>query len=322
MKLITEVTMPDYPFRIDQQSPILMMGSCFTENIGSMLEKYLFPVCINPFGVTYNPLSVKTGLDALLSKEEYGETDLDVINDRWLSFNHSTKFSSSHKEVALRNMNESFIRAKTILRNAQILIITWGTAWIYTHNTTGKVVCNCHKIPASQFTRSRLSAKEILEAYHSFLPSLFDFNKNLKILFTVSPVRHWKDGAHGNQLSKATLLLAQEELEKQFPDKVSYFPSYEIVMDELRDYRFYAQDMLHTSNQATQYLWERFNFSLLSLDTQTIIQELNPILKMTGHRPFSDGEEPHRNMDGRLQKKLNVLKDKYPYLTWKNLPEK
>lgn len=319
MKLITEVTFPEYPFRLDHQSPILMMGSCFTENIGRLLEKYLFPVCINPFGVTYNPLSVKRGLEAFLQKEEYTADDVDHFNNLWFSFDHYTGFSSPDQEETLRKINLSFHRAKEMLQKAHFMILTWGTAWVYSFNATGMVVCNCHKIPASQFTRSRLTASEIIGAYESFLPSLFEFNQNLKIILTVSPVRHWKDGAHGNQVSKATLLLAQEELEKLYPDRLFYFPSYEIVMDELRDYRFYTQDMLHLTDQTTQYIWEKFDQSLLSKDARNILQELNPLLKMMEHRPFIQGGEAYGKMARQRNAKLEKLKEKYPFLAWSNL---
>lgn len=319
MKLITEVTFPEYQFRLNHQSPILMMGSCFTENIGRLLEKYLFPVSINPFGVTYNPLSVKRGIEAFLQKEVYTADDLDHFNNLWFSFDHYTGFSSPDQEEALRKINLSFNRAKEMFHKAHFLILTWGTAWVYYYNATGMVVCNCHKIPASQFKRSRLTASEITGAYESFLPSLFEFNQNLKIILTVSPVRHWKDGAHGNQVSKATLLLAQEELEKLYPDRLFYFPSYEIVMDELRDYRFYTQDMLHLTDQTTQYIWEKFDQALLSKDARNIIQELNPLLKMMEHRPLIQEGEVYGKMARQRDEKLKKLKEKYPYLAWSNL---
>lgn len=319
MKLLTEVAIPNYPFQMDHQSPIVMMGSCFTENLGSMLEKYLFPVCINPFGTTYNPLSVKTGLEALLHREGYKVEDLDQTNDLWFSFDHYTGFSSPDRDDTLKKINLSLNKAKEMLHTAHFLVITWGTAWVYTYNDTGKVVCNCHKIPASRFTRSRLTTKEIIGAYESLLPSLFEFNPNLKVLLTVSPVRHWKEGAHGNQLSKATLLLAQEALEKLYPDQLFYFPSYEIVMDELRDYRFYTSDMVHTSDQASQYIWERFNQALLSNEARNIIQELEPLLKLMDHRPLKDEGEAFLKMVRQRDEKLRFMKNKYPLLAWNNM---
>ena len=319
MKLLTEVNIPEYPFRLGHQSPILMTGSCFTENIGGQLERYLFPVCINPFGVTYNPLSVKKGLEALLHKDMYLESDLDHYNDYWFSFDHYTGFSSPDRDECLRSINEAFMNAKQVLRDAKALVITWGTAWVFTYNDTGRVVCNCHKIPASQFTRTRLTTKEIIKTYETFLPSLFEYNPDLKVLLTVSPVRHWKDGAHGNQFSKASLLLATEALERLFPDQVFYFPSYEIVMDELRDYRFYGEDMLHLSGQATKYIWEKFNHSLISDESQQIIKKLEPVLKMMAHRPRDTKGEAHLKLIRQWEEKLGKLKKEYPFLSWEKL---
>lgn len=319
MKLITEVALPEYPFKLDHQMPVLLMGSCFTENIGRQLERYLFPVCINPFGVTYNPLSVERSLEALMHKEAYSVKELDKYNDLWFSFDHYTGFSSPDREEALGNINGSFIAAKAHLKKAGILILTWGTSWVYRYNKTGQVVCNCHKIPAKEFTRTQLSTREIVAAYESLLPQLFEFNSNLKIIHTVSPVRHWKDGAHGNQLSKASLLLAGDALQKQFPGQFFYFPSYEIVMDELRDYRFYAEDMIHTSKQTTAYIWEKFQQVLLSKSSLNIVRDLEPVLKMQEHRPRNNTGISRQRLDGQLQEKVKQLKTKYPDLDLKKI---
>jgi hypothetical protein len=317
MKLMTEVDLPDYPFRLDHDKPVLLMGSCFTENIGRQLDRYRFPVCVNPFGVTYNPLSVKKNLEALMHKEAYRVEDLRQHDGLWFSFDHYTGFSSPDQEVALKNTNRSLKTAKEILKKAGILILTWGTSWVYRYNKTGQVVCNCHKIPAREFTRSRLTPKEIIAAYEELFPQLFEFNNGLKIINTVSPVRHWKDGAHGNQLSKASLLLAGETLQQKFPDRFFYFPSYEIVMDELRDYRFYGEDMLHTNELATWYIWEKFKDVLVSDDSLQIIKDLDPILKLAGHRPLNLSDEARKIREHQLHEKAELLKRQYPELNLK-----
>ena len=321
MKLITGVTLPEYPFKLDHHTPVLMMGSCFTDNIGRKLERYLFPVCINPFGVTYNPLSVKKGLDALIHKEAYSAEELNLHNDLWFSFDHYTGFSSPDRDVALDKMNRSLTLAKELLKKAGTLILTWGTSWVYRYNETGQVVCNCHKIQAKSFSRRQLTTREIIAAYEELLPELFEFNSRLKIIHTISPVRHWKDGAHGNQLSKASLLLAGDALQKQFPDQFFYFPSYEIVMDELRDYRFYTEDMIHTNNQATAYIWEKFQQVLVSGPSGEIISDLEPLLKMLEHRPVNSSSESQRKMENQLQERVKYIKKKYPKLDLKNLPQ-
>jgi len=314
MKLITEVALPEYPFRLDHQKPVLMMGSCFTENIGKILEGNLFPVCINPFGTTYNPLSVRKNLEALMHKEAYGVQDLRQHDGLWFSFDHYTGFSSPDREEALENINSSFRNAKGFLKKAGVLILTWGTSWVYRYKETGQVVCNCHKIPAREFSRTRLSPKEIITAYEELLPQLFEFNNDVKIIHTVSPVRHWKDGAHGNQLSKAALLLAGDFLQEEFPDRFFYFPSYEIVMDELRDYRFYAEDMLHTNELATSYIWEKFKEVLLSEKSRQVIKDLESLFKLAGHRPMNQGEEAQNLREQQLRERAGQLKKKYPEL--------
>ena len=319
MKLITEVALPEYPFRLDHQMPIVLMGSCFTENMGRLLERYRFPVCINPFGVTYNPLSVKRSLQALMHKTAYEEQDLNLHNELWFSFDHSTGFSSTNKEEALKGINLSFESAKSQLNKAGVLILTWGTSWVYSYNKTGQVVCNCHKIPAKEFTRTRLTPGEIVKAYESLIPELLEFNPGLRILYTISPVRHWKDGAHGNQLSKASLLLAGDELQKQFSGNFFYFPSYEIVMDELRDYRYYAEDMLHTNDQTSKYIWGKFQQVLISDGSAEIIRDLDPLLKMLEHRPMNKGTYSHGKLEDQLQEKLNYLKRKYSELNLDNI---
>lgn len=320
MKLITEVALPEYPFRLDHETPILMLGSCFTENIGRQLERFLFPACVNPFGVIYNPLSVKKGLEALIQKDAYGEDDLDLHNELWFSFDHYSGFSSPDRDETLEKINSSFRSAKELLKDTDVLILTWGTSWVYHYNKTGQVVCNCHKIPAKEFTRTQLSTEEIIAAYQELLPHLFGFNSKLKIIHTVSPVRHWKDGAHGNQLSKAALLLAGEALHKQYPEQFFYFPSYEIVMDELRDYRFYTADMLHTSEQTTEYIWKKFLKVLVSESSMEFIRDLEPILKMMEHRPMGSNVHAHEQLARKLNKEVEILKTKYPEINLQNIP--
>jgi len=171
MKLITEVALPEFPFKLDHQSPVVMMGSCFTENMGRQLERYLFPVSVNPFGVTYNPLSVKKGLEALINKEQYSYDDLDQHNDLWFSFDHYTGFSSPERDVTLDKINRSFMAAKELLKKAGTLILTWGTSWVFRYNKTGQVVCNCHKIPAQEFTRTQLAPGRLLKRMKIFFPN-------------------------------------------------------------------------------------------------------------------------------------------------------
>jgi hypothetical protein len=293
---------------------MVIMGSCFAENMGSRLVRYRFPVTLNPFGTIFNPASVAAGLENLMKKEAYRETDLREYQGTWLSFDHYTGFSSPDQVQCLERINSAFLPAKKALKQAGYLIITWGTSWVYTENEKGKMVSNCHKIPASDFTRSKMNVSEIVLMYKALIEDLIPYNPNLKILLTVSPVRHWKDGAHGNQLSKAALLLATEVLRELFPERVFYFPSYELVLDELRDYRFYAADMIHTNEITTAYIWEKFSSSLVADESQKIIRDLDPWLKLEEHRPSALNGPAFE----RLQKKRTDLKEqiqkKYPFL--------
>lgn len=321
MKLITEVQIPEYPFRLDHHNSTLMMGSCFTEEVGKFLERYLFPVCINPFGVTYNPLSVLGGLKSLVEKEIYRADDLDQHNGLWFSFDHYSRFSHPDREKALEGINQQFQQAKNFMEKASFLILTWGTSWVYRYRSTQQVVNNCHKIPASEFTRTRLTPRQIIESYEPFLASTIDRSPGIKILLTVSPVRHWKDGAHGNQLSKAALLLAADALQKAYPEHCFYFPSYEIVMDELRDYRFYGPDLVHTNELATSYIWEKFIGVLIHEQSLEIIRELEPLLKLRSHRPLQSKGSAYEQMVQRITDMMQGLQNKYPYLAWGNWKE-
>ena len=198
------------------------------------------------------------------------------------------------------------------------MIITLGTAWVYRLGSTGKIVSNCHKLPEKMFDRQMLSVDEITTEWKSLLLSLWEQNPELKILFTVSPIRHWKDGAHGNQLSKATLLLAVEQLQKDFPEQTAYFPAYEIMMDELRDYRFYADDMLHPSLQAVEYIWERFTETMFSRETQAILKEWKDIQKAINHKPFQPKSEAYKHFISQTLLKMERLNEKFPYFDMTN----
>ncbi len=304
---------------ISHESQVLMLGSCFTDNVGEFMEHYLFNVRVNPFGVIYNPLSVKRALEALLHKDQYSEDDLDQYNELWFSFDHYTKYSDPDKDRALEKINHDFLAAKNDLRSTGFLVITFGTAYTYRYKATGNIVCNCHKKPAAEFDRFLLSPKSIIQEYSKLIPELLVVNPGLQIIFTVSPVRHLKDGLEENQRSKAALLLAIHELAEQFPDTAHYFPAYEIMMDDLRDYRFYDEDLVHPNKQAIKYIWERFLETAVSSESHAIIKEIEPLLKDKGHRPMHKDTTAYRKFTDQLAKKEQVLKKKYPFLYWDSL---
>jgi len=288
MSFFTEINIPEFPLKMDYSKSMMLMGSCFTENIGQKLLDLKFKVDMNPFGILYNPMSIANSLKILLEKRIFTEKDLFNDHGLWNSYFHHSRFSDIDRDAALQKISERIAISNEFLETADFLIITFGTAWVYELKETGKIVSNCHKVPASEFKRFRLGVFEITETYRELLEQIWKINPGLKVIFTVSPIRHWKDGAVENQLSKATLLLAIDQLIRGFGNQVcAYFPSYEIVMDELRDYRFYAEDMLHLSPVATDYIFERFSKVIISSESKEISKKIEKLKKSMDHRPVN-----------------------------------
>ena len=225
--------------KICHSDKLLVMGSCFAEHIGGRLKQMKFRTVVNPYGVLYNPCSIAAGLVRLLEQHPFAEDELCEFPDEgWNTWLHHSRYSHPVKQMALSAINESIVQGSHQLAEADVLILTLGTAWVYRLSDTNEVGGNCHKVPERRFVRQRLSVQEVVDALAPTLSRIFEMNPRLRVLFTVSPVRHLKDGLHGNQLSKATLLLAVDELCAMFSERCDYFPAYEILMDELRDYRF------------------------------------------------------------------------------------
>lgn len=313
MEFRTKVEIQSSPFKINYQSGCIFIGSCFADNIGSRLKTMKFPVVYNPFGVLYNPVSVKDNLLILIEKRVFSENDLHLYNENWISFSHYSAFSNSDKNLCLDKINNSILTASESLSSAKYLFITFGTAWIYEFLKTGKIVANCHKIPSVEFRRFMLNTEQVASEYQSFFKKLKSFNPGIKVIFTLSPIRHWKDGAVKNQLSKSTLLVAIHRLIEEF-EFVSYFPAYEIFMDELRDYRYYAKDMVHPSEVAIDYIWSRFIATYMSDEALSIMKETEIIIQAKNHRPLN----PHSLESEKFRKKmLNLIENKqlqYPFL--------
>jgi hypothetical protein len=295
MSFFTEITIPEFPWKMDYSKSMMLMGSCFTENIGQKLLDLKFKVDMNPFGILYNPMSIANSLKILLEKRVFTEQDLFNDHGLWNSFYHHSRFSDVDLDAALQKINKRITSSIEFLKTADFLVITFGTAWVYELKETGTIVSNCHKIPASEFKRFRLEVNEVTETYHELLEQIWKVNPALKVIFTVSPIRHWKDGAIENQLSKATLLLAIDQLIHGVSNQdCVYFPSYEIVMDELRDYRFYAEDMLHLSPVATDYIFERFSKTMISKECKEISKKIQKLKKSMDHRPVNPKSNEYR----------------------------
>lgn len=301
-------------FDISHHNKILMIGSCFANNIGHKLLESKFNITLNPFGTLYNPISIKKGLEILLNQKLLTEKDIFFDKGVYSSFYFHSSFSSIDKTEYLKKVNESIENASIKLRDANLLIITFGTAYVYEEITTREVVGNCHKLPASNFNRYRLGITNIVDSWTDLINELNRINPKLKIIFTVSPIRHLRDGAHDNQLSKSTLLLAIEEINKRFA-QTSYFPSYEIMMDDLRDYRFYESDMCHPSPLAVDYIWEIFDKTYFDDQTRKIILRWNKVRQNLMHRPLNPHGEEYMLFLKQSLLKLNSFQSEYPFIS-------
>lgn len=307
MKFRTEVEVKESGYKLDYNSRIWMLGSCFAENIGCKLQYYRFGTDVNPSGILYNPLSIARTLEFLLEKRIFTEGDLLQNAGKWVSLYHHGSFSAPTKEECLGKINSRLMRAQAQLPDVGLLILTFGTSWVYRHRATGLTVANCHRFPAADFERYRLTPELIAEEYRELTGKLRKVNPGLRILFTVSPIRHWKDGAHENQISKAVLLLAIEELIRELPETY-YFPAYEIVMDELRDYRFYEEDMLHISSQAVDYIWEKFESAWIASSARPLMQRIDKLNKSLAHRPFAPESETYKRFRLQLEEEMEALR--------------
>lgn len=289
IKLQTPVNDEKCQSGISYSDKIMMLGSCFTDNIGRQLENFGFDVCINPFGTLYNPVSILQSVRRLISEEPFTEEDcIDMGAGSGLicSFSHHTSFARKDRETFLEDACRSLEEARRYFRECNKLIITLGTSWCFRHIERDLIVSNCLKRPAQEFTRKRLSLTETAEALREIVSICRDGRGGASkdIIFTVSPIRHFKDGAHGNQISKATLLLGIEEV---LSEGCVYFPAYEIVMDELRDYRFYAEDMCHPSQQTIDYIRERFLDWALAKEERLQLEENIRNYRRSCHRPLN-----------------------------------
>ena len=271
MKLQTPVADEKCRVGISYDDKIMMLGSCFSDNIGKRLSELGFDVCVNPFGTLYNPASIASAVSRLVNGEHFTEKDCVEIGagcERVCSFSHHTSFSGTDAKEFLTKANDALDTASLFFRECNKVIITLGTSWCFRHIGTGSIVSNCLKHPAAEFQRERLEVQEIADLLKEIMNT--GCGKSKEYIFTVSPIRHFKDGAHGNQLSKAGLLLG---IDSVIGDRAEYFPAYEIVMDELRDYRFYAEDMCHPTSQTTEYILERFLGWALPADEKQVLEE-------------------------------------------------
>jgi hypothetical protein len=311
MELRTTFDISPSVLKITHEDPVLFTGSCFSASIGRKFELGHLPVMINPSGTVYNPVSVFNTIGRLMSGEHYEIKDLHEYNGMWVSFDHYMDFSSSNPVKTLESVNSRLDEARKFLEGARFLFITFGTARVYRWNETGRIVSNCHKIPSAYFTNELLAVNDIVSLWDSCLDALKAGYPELKVVFTISPVRHWKDGAHGNQVSKSVLFLGVEELLRH-PSKPMYLPAYELLMDDLRDYRYYNDDMLHPSSSAIEYIWEAFSNCYFDEKTRELWNEIYGISKAVTHRIQSGSVTEKKKFADTMISRIDSITKKKP----------
>ncbi len=307
----SEVNTDSFYKKIDYDSKVVFTGSCFSENIGQKLETVKIPVIINPFGILYNPESVRQSLQYIIDNKMFKSDNLFFHNEKWISFSHHGKYSGQNKNEVLDKINTSIKNAHLFLKKTDILYITFGTFRAYKLLNTNNVVANCHKLPAKNFSNELLDFEQTYNAYCNLLEQLHVFNPELDIVFTVSPVRHWKDGAVNNQLSKSYLSVLTHKLVDKY-DFAHYFPSYEIMMDDLRDYRFYADDLFHPSKLAVDYIWSKFEETFLGQKAIETAKKIQKLVKNLNHKVFYPKSDEYKKFVISNIKQINQLQNQLP----------
>jgi hypothetical protein len=298
---------------ITHQDSLLLIGSCFTENMGQYLRKHKFPVLENPFGIVFNPASVVTVLDAIRTKRVYTHGDLFFAHDCWHSWDHHSRFSHPDAEKALESMNAAIEEAHAFLSQRTVLVVTLGSAFVYRLAENNYRVANCHKMPAQTFTKELLAVDEIVSTLRNSINQLRACYPDLRVLLTVSPVRHLREGFVQNNRSKARLLESVHQLSETM-ERVEYFPAYELVIDDLREYRFFSEDMVHPNYTATRYVWERFSQAAFDSDTRQLMEEINQVNAGVAHKSFHPHTPAHQAFLRNLLEKMDRLIMHYPYL--------
>jgi len=319
MKFHYEFDIRKLPEPITHRDKLFLIGSCFTENIGEKLKRSGFTVHENPNGILFNPVSVAEAITGYIENIKVTPEDLFYLNEGWHSWKHHSRFSAVSANESVEKINSATENAHSFLKGTDYIMITLGSAWVYTltekavNARVGNVAANNHKGPADWFSRRLLALEEILKVLDNVIHRIFLFNSNTKIIFTISPVRHLREGVVENNRSKALLIQAVHHLVDKF-DRLFYFPAYELVIDDLRDYRFYAEDLVHPNYFATQYVWEKFVDSCMNEKTKGLIKEIQSIQLACQHKPFNAASEQHQKFLKSYYEKTSALMEQYPYL--------
>ena len=315
MQFQVPINIPTLQPSIGYKDAILLVGSCFTEHIGNHLMNAKFNALQNPNGILFDPMSVCYSLNSYIEKKQYTEDDLFYLNECWHSWHHHSRFSNIDKESCLNNINAAQKEAHAFLKESNWLIITLGSSFSYQLVEKGTFVANCHKAPAQTFSKHLCTIEETITAFDNVLYKLFYFNPDVRVLFTISPVRHIRDGVTENNRSKARLIEAVHHLVNKF-DKLHYFPAYELVIDVLRDYRFYDIDMAHPNYAATQFVLEKFSETCMNKETQELMETIKKISIARNHKPFNPQSQQHKKFLENFLHQTQELQKQYPYLNF------
>lgn len=338
MDFMVNIDLKKLPRLINYRDKILLTGSCFTEHIGNALQAAKFPVCQNPNGILFDPASVCKSLASWIENKQFSESDLFQLNEVWNSWQHHSRFSNINAGEAIRNINVSQQKAHAFLKEATWIIITLGSSFSYllrgltpgpppdedgeqlTHGSSRsgeRSVANCHRAPAQWFKKHLLEIEETISMLGNCYDQLMQFNPGLNVILTVSPVRHIRDGVVENNRSKARLIEAVHHMTGKF-DNVYYFPAYELVIDVLRDYRFFDADLVHPNYMATEFVLEKLIETCMDEGSQQLMQEIRKIVIARNHKAFQPRTEAHRLFLMNHLEKVKVLQEKYPFLDWKD----
>ncbi|WP_373518306.1 GSCFA domain-containing protein [Pricia sp.] len=341
MKLQTQIPLKKAENQIGYDSGLVLLGSCFVKNMGRKFEYFKFRQLQNPFGILFHPLAIEQLISGAIRDESYSETDIFYLNGLWHCFDAHSNLSDASEDNLLKKLNDGLEATRSKLDTASHIIITLGTAWVYQHSASGGVVANCHKVPQREFSKELMPIPEIVNSLGRTIKLVRSVNPSVQLIFTISPVRHLKDGFVENQWSKAHLISAVQQIchhsEEVMADRaegtdsnlthshltdirliengqISYFPSYEIMMDELRDYRFYERDMVHPNSIAIDYIWEKFKQTWISEQALTAMEKIDDIQKGLQHRPFNPGSEQHTKFREALETKIAIIRQEYPFM--------
>ncbi|WP_267739987.1 GSCFA domain-containing protein [Myroides injenensis] len=318
MKFSTVVPIKKSNNTITYDDKILSLGSCFAVNISEKLKEFQFQNIVNPFGILFNPVAIERIMQYAVDGYEFTESDVFCHNEIWSCFATHSDMNELEKEDIITKLNVKLFDLQLALKESSFLLLTFGTAWVYEHIETGELVANCHKLPQSGFKKRILTYSEVFNSYVNIIKLARKINPSMQIILTISPVRHFKDGIVENQRSKSLLFTALHDvLTMEGNEELVYFPSYEIVMDELRDYRFYKADMLHPNELAIDYIWERFVACWIHQDMYPTMQKVQEVQNGLNHRPFNPTAEQHLAFLDSLVEKIDYLLEKYPFMNFR-----